>query len=110
MTTPLPIKGQGVFLFRVAPYTPSVQLRIHSDDPSVGWIIQWTADRVEVTEVPQNAREEDPACRTGLSTHSGAFYWISVDAQNQRLSMGVGEPRAETTIYRVSFSHAKNRG
>ena len=50
----------------------------------------------------------DPNNNTGISSHNGAYYWISVDSQNQTIYMGIGEPRLETAIYRYSFPQVYN--
>jgi len=37
---------------------------------------------------------------TGLTSLEGAYYWFSLDSQNQMLYAGVGEARLETIIYK----------
>ena len=39
----------------------------------------------------------------GITTKSGAYYWFSVDSQNQLLQAGIGEPRIETACYTYQF-------
>jgi len=43
----------------------------------------------------------------GLISKPGAYYWFSLDAQNQQLLAGIGEPRIETTVYRFSMGLQK---
>jgi len=40
---------------------------------------------------------------TGIVAKRGAYYWFSLDSQNQRLYAGVGEARMENVIYRYQF-------
>ena len=41
---------------------------------------------------------------SGLSPLTGAYYWFSLDSQNQRFYAGVGEARLETAIYTYQFT------
>ncbi len=50
-------------------------------------------------EQGQSTPLTDPNNTNGLDATPGAYYWFSLDAPNQRLLAGVGEPRQETAIY-----------
>jgi predicted metal-dependent enzyme (double-stranded beta helix superfamily) len=39
----------------------------------------------------------------GIVDKRGAYYWFSLDSQNQRLYAGIGEARIENVIYRYQF-------
>jgi hypothetical protein len=40
----------------------------------------------------------------GLTDMKGAYYWISLDSQNQRIICGIGEARMETKTYIYEFT------
>jgi predicted metal-dependent enzyme (double-stranded beta helix superfamily) len=55
----------------------------------------------------QNAEELiDTNNKSGLITTNGAYYWFSLDSQNQILSAGVGEARKENVTYKYVFSNS----
>lgn len=104
MITPFPVKGQGVFLFHTTTQdVSSCILRLSSADESVGLLVEFTPTQVLVKELQSLKPLDDPANTKGLSDLSGAYYWFSLDAQNQRLHAGVGEARLETAIYTYTF-------
>jgi predicted metal-dependent enzyme (double-stranded beta helix superfamily) len=43
----------------------------------------------------------------GIVRQRGAYYWFSLDSQNQRLYAGVGEPRIENVIYKYQLGPEK---
>lgn len=104
MISPLPVHGQGVFVFNTTTQdVSSCTLRLSSADESAGLIVEFTRDHVRVTRSSDPEPLVDPKNTQGLSDLSGAYYWFSLDAQNQRLHAGVGEPRLETAIYTYTF-------
>lgn len=40
---------------------------------------------------------------SGLVNHEGAYYWASLDSQNQTIRVGTGEARVETVIWQFTF-------
>jgi hypothetical protein len=111
-TIPLLIHGQGVFLFTVPPTESACFFRILNKDDTQGLLVHWTPTSVHVTNIQTNEPLLDPKNTKGLTTHKGAFYWVSLDAQNQRIQAGVGEARIETVIYTYQFPtalHASNK-
>jgi hypothetical protein len=99
-----PVKGQGVFLFKPIDSTaPSCSFRLTNAEGSDGFNVEFTKDRVAVTELVSQKPLIDPINTQGLSPHKGATYWFSVDAQNKQLIAGVGEARLETLIYWFTF-------
>ena len=109
-STPLLVHGQGVFLFKVPPTESSCSFRITNKDNTEGLAVHWTPTSVLFTNIQTNEPLVDPKNTKGLTTHKGAFYWVSLDAQNQRLHAGVGEARHETVIYTYQFpQNASNK-
>jgi hypothetical protein len=102
MTTQLPIHGQGVFVFNKVAGEPCV-FQILNEEQNNGIRVEFTPERVLVTEVVSLKPLVDPQNKSGLSFHAGAYYWFSLDSQNQRLYAGVGEARLETAIYSYIF-------
>jgi hypothetical protein len=104
MTTPFPIQGQGVFVFNhsAAASLPCVLLFLNAERNN-GLRVEFTGTNVLVCEVASLKPLADPENKAGLSTHAGAYYWFSLDSQNQRLYAGVGEARLETAIYSYKF-------
>lgn len=105
----IPIAGQGTFLFKYNPqksyiYTQS-QPKIYLYDKSkkTQLCISLTNKNVSM-KYNQNICPPDLSNNTGLSYIHGAYYWVSLDAQNQQIYLGLGEPRLETAIYRYKFS------
>ena len=68
-----------------------------------GLKVVMTTKTVEVFNINTSEKYEDKNNKSGLVQLHGAYYWISLDAQNQRLTAGVGEPRMETMIYQYNF-------
>lgn len=110
MTTPLPVHGQGVFVFNHAVKTASCVFVLVNGDENNGLRVEFTPTSVFVYEAASLKPLGDPNNKEGLSTHAGAYYWFSLDAQNQRLYAGVGEPRLETAIYTYKFQDTTRIG
>jgi hypothetical protein len=99
MESPMNLKvhGQGVFIFNTA--GPCVINFLNINGARVLAAEFTTTSVVAVTTM----RLIDPDNTLGLSTLPGAYYWFSVDAQNQLLYAGVGEARLETAIYKFKL-------
>lgn len=111
--TPLLIAGQGVFLFESTTpssfyvYTKdkskgnpsSLQGALTSVELMRGLHVHFTTVSVAIYQLPEGKLLVDPDNKQGFTSASGAFYWFSLDAQNQMLRAGVGEARMETQIY-----------
>ncbi len=106
MTSTLPVHGQGVFLFNTVQGALSCSFRLATADQSNGLLIEFTLGHVWVKELASMKPLADPKNQQGISTHTGAYYWFSLDSQNQRLHAGVGEARLETAIYSYTFPAA----
>jgi hypothetical protein len=103
MTTPLPVHGQGVFIFNHAVKTSPCVFVLVNADQNNGIRVEFTLTGVSVCEAASLKPLVDPGNKSGLSPHTGAYYWFSIDSQNQRLIAGVGEARLETAIYSYKF-------
>jgi len=96
------VHGQGVFIFEC--FTPT-SLRIMNANNTNGLIVYLTTTSISVYRIPDNITLTDLSNVSGLSSDPGAYYWLSLDSQNQLLRLGVGEPRMETVIYTYKFSN-----
>ena len=100
-TDTLLVHGQGVFLFKGS--EPTCAFTIFSDDKKNGISVEFSATGVDVFTIPDGTELKDPDNNVGLVDASGAYYWFSLDAQNQVLYAGLGEPRLETATYEYYF-------
>lgn len=108
--TNLPIKGQGIIVFKAC-IDVNAMFTIYSDDKSNGIDVNFTKKNILVTIIKNNNRKVlDYNLNTNGFYHSpGIYYWFSVDAQNQQLYAGIGEPRFETVKYSYSFSQTNHK-
>ena len=108
MLSKLPISGQGIFVFK-CPYQPTAACRFQLLDLESlnGLIVEFTQQNVLVSEIRSIRPCTDPTNKCGLIDHNGAYYWFSIDSQNQRLYAGIGEPRIETAIYSYQYANEK---
>ena len=98
------VNGQGVFLFEISGKVQSCELRLHDAAKENGLNIVFTDNGIVVNYMPSNEPLIDKKNTMGLSKRNGAYYWVSVDAQNQRLLAGIGEARMETALYQYTLS------
>lgn len=98
------VHGQGVFLFRAA---VACIFTIYNKDKSDGLQVSLSEVEFVVSRLSNENRFDSQGAKGGLSTKSGAYYWFSLDSQNQLLQAGVGEPRIETACYTYQFDHDK---
>ena len=105
----IPIPGQGTFLFKYNPqknyiYTnPQPTIYLYDKSKKTQVCITLTNKNVSM-KYNQEICPPDLSNNTGLSYIHGAYYWLSLDAQNQQIYVGLGEPRLETAIYKYKFS------
>jgi hypothetical protein len=95
------VSGQGVFLFDHADITSPCTFRIHDISGHEYLNVILTQTSVEVYQ--NGSLLKDPNNTRGLDPMAGASYWCSLDYQNRRLQVGVGEARMETSIYKYEF-------
>ena len=99
------VQGQGVLLFETNELQSTITLC--NKDKSDGLTVTFTTTSVTVEKISNKDKYLDPKNTKGLTKKSGASYWFSLDAQNQRLHAGVGEARTGTMIYTYQFPNDK---
>lgn len=107
----LPVQGQGVILFEHDDVNqPSVFSFFAGSSKKPGLQVEFTSSGVQATQFTADGEKLllDPNNSKGLISVPGAYYWISLDAQNQVLMAGIGEARAETVIYRYAFDKSSD--
>jgi predicted metal-dependent enzyme (double-stranded beta helix superfamily) len=105
-TVNLLVKGQGVLLFDAS---GPCSLTFCDVSGTPGLKVQFTETNVLVNLEPSNEPLIDTNNTKGIVKQDDAYYWFSLDAQNQRLFAGIGEARKETVIYTYQwpFSHTR---
>jgi hypothetical protein len=100
------VHGQGVLLFKT---TSPCAFTYFTKDRSDGLQVTLSSEEFLVTRHSNtnHYRTQNAAKKGGLVSHSGAYYWFSLDSQNQLLQGGVGEPRVETASYTYQFPKDK---
>ena len=102
------IHGQGTFLFapsKVHDANVPLIFTIYNREKSDGLEVSLCSTEFMVKRLSNGDKyiTQDPVKSRGLSTKSGAYYWFSLDAQNQALYGGIGEARIETATYQYRF-------
>jgi hypothetical protein len=103
-TIQLIVHGQCVFLFRAAGVCA---FTLYNKDKSDGLQVSLSEADIIVSQLSNGNRYESQGSKGGLCAKSGAYYWFSLDSQNQLLQAGVGEPRIETVSYKYQCEHDK---
>jgi len=99
-----PVRGQGVFVFENnAPEGHLCAFTIFDAQRVNGIAVNFLPNALHVTSLPTSEPLVDPKNGRGLVATPGAYYWFSLDSQNQMLYAGIGEPRLETIIYKYRF-------
>ena len=103
--TSLLVHGQGVFMFKNdnSNNIPCI-IYFYNKDNSDGLKVEFTTESVLVHKISDNKLLSDKKNKEGLSNLKGAYYWFSIDAQNQKLYAGIGEARLDTVIYQYDFT------
>jgi len=99
------IHGQGVYVFDAKSECSFI---ICNKDNNDGLSVALTVTGFSVSNIKTSDKyvSQIPSNK-GLTSSAGAYYWFSLDSQNQRLIAGIGEPRIETACYKYQFSDAK---
>jgi hypothetical protein len=100
---PLIIRGQGVFIFNTTRAEGLALFTVVNGDGKSGLSILFGPEGVAVFKLDKVEQLVDPTNKKGLSSADGAYYWFSIDYQNQALLAGVGEARLETAVYNYQF-------
>jgi predicted metal-dependent enzyme (double-stranded beta helix superfamily) len=102
----LKVHGQGVVLFDASGVCC---LTFCDVSGTPGLKVQFTESQVLATLLPSNEPLVDPTNKKGLVKETGAYYWLSLDSQNQRIYAGIGEARKETVIYSYQWPQEPTR-
>ena len=117
-TLSLIIKGQGVVIFRQTGISdtrlprhlgsdkPCI-LKFHNKDLSNILTVEFTSTSVNVSTTDSIFVDKNNT--KGLTDDSAAYYWFSIDLQNQRLYAGIGEVRLDTVIYKYEFRQKSDK-
>ena len=98
----LPVHGQGVFFFSAAS-AKEASFSVVGGNNKLH--VLFTQEKVQITSFPSGEPLVDEHNISGLLTSSAAYYWLSIDSQNQNLCAGVGEARLETINYKYLFDY-----
>ena len=105
------VHGQGVFIFDYNHNNDTIEhsnkqcsFCLYNKLKDDGLAITFKHNEIIVKHIKNDVTLIDVSNNTGLSHHDGAYYWFSVDSQNQSLYAGVGEARLETCVYRYQYS------
>jgi hypothetical protein len=102
------IKGQGVLLFKNDDNSKQCLLSINNSQNTDGLSVLFTKQGLEVNKITNNEKLVDIKNRLiGLIDNKRAYYWFSIDAQNQKLVAGLGEARLENIDYEYQFPVSK---
>lgn len=97
------VHGQGVFIFDNSDNTKECSFTFYNKDKTDGLVVNFKTQSITVNRVGVLEPLLDKNNKDGLSTLHGAFYWFSLDSQNQQLYAGVGEARIETVAYQYKY-------
>lgn len=108
--TNLPIKGQGIIVFKACT-DMNAMFAIYNKDRSNELHVKFTKQNIVVSMIKNNHKQilDDNFNTNGLLDLHGVYYWFSLDAQNQQLYAGIGEPRSETIEYTYLFSQINHK-
>ncbi|MEY4927382.1 MAG: hypothetical protein RI894_1818 [Bacteroidota bacterium] len=105
---PLPVHGQGVFIFKLqdslvwnAENMISLSYRNSPQDNRDGLLLQISGGRLRLSRIKTGELLARGEC--GWVDAKDAFYWVSLDAQNYLISFGVGEARQENVGFSYTF-------
>lgn len=96
------VSGQGVFVFSTSS-NESCSFRILNKVENDGFEITFLPNHILVNRIGMLDPLIDKNNKTGLISTKGAYFWFSIDSQNQRFYAGTGEARIETVIYEYSY-------
>jgi hypothetical protein len=105
------VPGQGVFIFKnnnnnsLSLLPPSLNFFFYNQSQNDGLYVEFNEKNLFVQKIFDHSVLVDKNNHVGLSNLKGAYYWFSIDAQNQKLYGGIGEARLETVIYQYTFPH-----
>ncbi len=100
------VSGQGVYLFNSKDECSFTILNKDLD----GFEISFYSDSIDVKRTSTGQSLVDPNNKSGILNLNGAYYWFSLDSQNQTLMAGIGEARIENKkfVYQYTFTKEEN--
>ncbi len=102
------VHGQGVLLFKCS-YTDICSLKILNKEKDDGIVVHFNPLNVYGMTIKNKKLLIDRNNNKGLIDRKGAYYWICLDSQNQRLTAGIGEARIENVIYKYEWQFTKEQ-
>lgn len=102
---PFRVKGQCTFIFKCFDITEPCIFYLYDESKNKGLKVMITLKNIKIYNINTDEEYFDEHNNIGLIHSHGAYYWLSLDAQNQLIHMGIGEPRLETLVYHHSFNH-----
>jgi len=107
------IHGQGVFIFDYNHHLTHdnstgdkhCSFNLYNNAKDDGLNVQFTHHKIIVKHIKDDITLVDVSNNIGLTKKNGAYYWISVDSQNQTLYAGIGETRIDNSVYHYQFSN-----
>ena len=99
---PFIVSGQGVFVFKN--YKEEVIFSLTNNKNNYLYV-KFTDKSISVFNGNTKETYIDIKNNKGLIQNKDAYYWFSLDSQNQILRGGIGEVRLETSTYEYKFSY-----
>lgn len=106
---PFIIHGQGVFIFKNSDNSKPCTFWILNDNETDGFSVDFKVDSVRINRLTILEPLIDPDNKSGLNNNDGAYYWVSLDSQNQRFFAGIGEPRIKTACFKYQYNFSQER-
>lgn len=103
------IHGQCVFLFDVKEQNKDCSFCIYDKEEKNGLQIDFNETNVKMSKLPSFDPLVDENNKHGLINRKGAYYWVSIDSQNQKLQAGIGEARIENVIFQYVFPEKERK-
>ena len=94
------VHGQCVFIFNSNLSCSFSILNCEKD----GLNVMFYEGGVKVTTTDNKNTYIDDNNNKGIINNKGAYYWFSLDSQNQVLMAGIGEARIDNVIYKYEFN------
>jgi len=95
------VHGQGVYVFSC--HQPCSFLIINGEKD--GLIVVFYVGGIKVSRIENRDVYLDKDNSFGIISNRGAYYWFSLDSQNQTFYAGIGEPRIENVVYKYKFDY-----
>ena len=100
---PLRVKGQTTVIYKIIDITTQRVFYLYDSSKKKGLKIVINDKNVVIYNINSGEEYKDKNNKIGFINVKGAYYWLSLDAQNQKITAGVGEPRLETMVYNYQF-------